>query len=81
MGLAAGATWLAVAVLTRYSSLAAIVACVLAPVYALLLGAPELPRVTVLIVALLVLARHAANMRRLVRGEESRIRLGGGPLP
>jgi glycerol-3-phosphate acyltransferase PlsY len=81
VGLAAGATWLAVAVLTRYSSLAAIVACVLAPVYALLLGAPELPRVTVLIVALLVLARHAANMRRLVRGEESRIRLGGGPSP
>jgi len=81
VGLAAGATWLAIVLLTRYSSLAAIVACVLAPLYALLLGAPRVPTVTVLILALLVLSRHGANMRRLMRGEESRIGLGGGQSP
>ena len=80
VALAAGATWLAIAVVTRYSSLAAIIACVLAPLYALLLGAPAQAATTVLVLALLVLSRHGANMRRLLRGEESRIGLGGGRL-
>jgi len=76
VGLAAGATWIAVALLTRYSSLAAIIACALAPVYALLFAHTVLPTATVLVLALLVLLRHQANMRRLLRGEESRIVLG-----
>jgi acyl phosphate:glycerol-3-phosphate acyltransferase len=76
VGLAAGATWLAAALLTRYASLAAIVACALAPLYALFLTQASRPSVTVLVLALLVVARHCANIGRLVRGEESRIGFG-----
>ena len=77
VGLACGATWLATALLTRYSSLAAIVAVLLAPLYAWLITQQTLPTAAVAIVALLVLERHRDNARRLLRGEESRITLGG----
>jgi acyl phosphate:glycerol-3-phosphate acyltransferase len=75
-GLAAGATWLAAVIATRYSSLAAIIAAVLAPLYAWLATRDWRLTATVLVIALLVLARHHANIARLIRGEESRIRLG-----
>jgi glycerol-3-phosphate acyltransferase PlsY len=76
VGLACGATWIATALLTRYSSLAAIVAVLLAPLYAWLVTHEALPTATVTIVALLVLERHRGNALRLLRGEESRINLG-----
>jgi acyl phosphate:glycerol-3-phosphate acyltransferase len=73
VGLAVGVTWLAVVLATRYSSLAAIVAAALAPVYAwLVTGAGGIFAVS-LIVTILVLARHRDNALRLMRGEESRI--------
>jgi acyl phosphate:glycerol-3-phosphate acyltransferase len=76
VGLAVCATWLVVAFVTRYSSLAAIVATVLAPLYAWLLTHAIGPTVVVALVALLVLERHRDNIGRLARGEESRISLG-----
>ena len=75
-GLAVLATWLIVAVITRYSSLAAVTASVLAPVYAWFAAKEWLPTIVVLMLAALVLIRHADNIRRLLRGEESRISLG-----
>ncbi|HEY7991836.1 MAG TPA: glycerol-3-phosphate 1-O-acyltransferase PlsY [Stellaceae bacterium] len=72
-GLAVLATWLIVAGATRYSSLAAVTASVLAPVYAWFASREWLPTIVVLILAVLVLIRHADNIRRLLRGEESRI--------
>ncbi len=78
MGLAAIATWFVVAAATRYSSLAAIAGAALAPLYALVLTGAGMRAAAVLAIALLVLLRHRANMRRLVRGEESRISLGRG---
>ena len=73
LGLATLATWLAVAVVFRYSSLAAIVAAVAAPFYALqLLGANMYP-VAVAGLALLLVARHRENIRKLIGGSESRI--------
>ena len=74
--LAAIATWLIIAVTTRYSSLAAIVAAALAPVYAWFLTREFQPTEVVLFLALLILFRHHANIRRLIRGEESKIKLG-----
>ena len=72
VGLAACATWLVVAALMRYSSLAALMAAGLSPVWALLLGRGE---ILVLCVALAVLiyVRHAGNIGRLRAGTESRI--------
>jgi glycerol-3-phosphate acyltransferase PlsY len=77
IGLACGATWLAIVLVTRYSSLAAIVACVLAPLYTWLFTHDALATAAVTIVVLLILERHRGNALRLVRGEESRIHLGG----
>jgi acyl phosphate:glycerol-3-phosphate acyltransferase len=78
VGLAALATWLAVAVATRYSSLAALTACALAPLYAWLLTRDMRTTEVILVLAVIVILRHHANIRRLLRGEESRIRLSKG---
>jgi acyl phosphate:glycerol-3-phosphate acyltransferase len=76
VGLAVGATWLVVVAATRYSSLAAIIAAVLAPLYALVFTGAGVTAATVLAIALFVLLRHRTNVGRLVRGEETRINLG-----
>lgn len=70
--LCAAATWLAVAVVTRISSLSALITCVAAPGYMLLFGQPEYAAVTA-VIALLVIAMHHANIRRLLGGTEPRI--------
>ncbi|HLI14254.1 MAG TPA: glycerol-3-phosphate 1-O-acyltransferase PlsY [Alphaproteobacteria bacterium] len=71
-GLAACATWLAAAALFRYSSLAALLAFLLSPLYAWLLADPQQAQLAAFI-ALLVWLRHHANIRRLIRGEEPKI--------
>jgi len=75
-GLIACATWLAVAVASRYSSLSALIALAVAPVAAWQLAGPQFAQVGGAI-AVLVWVRHHENIRRLLRGEESKIKLGG----
>ncbi|MAM62118.1 glycerol-3-phosphate 1-O-acyltransferase PlsY [Maritimibacter sp. UBA3975] len=72
VGLAAGATWLVTAGVFRISSLAALVAALLTPLWAWLLGFPQM---VVLLVALgaLIFIRHHENIRRILAGTESRI--------
>ena len=72
VGLAACASWAAMATALRYSSLAALTAAALAPLWALLLGRADM---TVLSVALAVLVfiRHKPNIGRLLNGTEPRI--------
>ena len=74
VGLLAIATWLATALLFRVSSLAALIALAAAPAYALLLADPRRAWVG-LVLAVLVIWRHQENIRRLLRGDEPRIRL------
>ena len=78
VGVAAAVTWLVVAVATRYSSLAALIACVLASVYAWFLTREFQPTEVVLFLAVIIILRHHANIRRLLRGEEGKIRLSKG---
>jgi glycerol-3-phosphate acyltransferase PlsY len=81
LGCAVLAVWLVVAFTTRYSSLAALVAAVAAPVIAWYLhGAGPLCAATVAM-AIVLVARHHANIRKLLRGEESRIGSKRAPPP
>ena len=79
LGLLAGATWLATAALLRISSLSALVASALSPVYATLpiaalgLPTPTPIRALALFTAVLIWIRHAPNIGRLFRGQEPRI--------
>lgn len=73
LGLACLATWIAIAVIFRISSLAALVAAALAPVYAGLLVGWGDTALTVLALALLLVYRHKNNLLKLARGEEGRI--------
>ncbi len=61
--------------LTRYVSLGSIVAAAGAPLVAWLLGQHQAAELYLLVGALVV-AKHHANIRRLLRGEESRVTLG-----
>ncbi len=78
LALATVATWLIIAFASRYSSLAAIVAAVFAPLYYVLGGNvvwPAQPALASAITAIgvMLLFRHKANISRLMRGKESRI--------
>jgi glycerol-3-phosphate acyltransferase PlsY len=64
--------WLAVAALTRYSSLAALVASAATPLILLLLGRTPEAAIFALLTVLLWI-RHHENIRRLVNGTESKI--------
>ena len=74
LALYAGLTWLAVAILLRYSSLATLLAIAAAPIYAWLLGYHQIAEAFVPI-ALLIWLKHHGNIRRLLAGEESKIKL------
>jgi len=67
------ATWLAVAAATRYSSLSALSAAVLGPVYCVLLAPERAYVVAVTAMALLLVWRHRENVRRLLEGTEGKI--------
>ncbi len=72
VGLAACATWAAVAALSRISSLSALVAAALSPIWALVLGHADATAM-MLGLAVLIGLRHDANIRRLIAGTEPRI--------
>ena len=72
LGLAALVTWVLVFAATRYSSLAAIVAAILAPVWAYLLMSGYRDYVwTVLVLSLLLIWRHRSNIQKLLSGTEA----------
>ncbi|HEY6443762.1 MAG TPA: glycerol-3-phosphate 1-O-acyltransferase PlsY [Candidatus Acidoferrales bacterium] len=75
---AAGALWLLVVLFWRYSSLGSIVAAAALPALVYVFYAPRHAPPTYMlagtvIVSLLVLAKHQANIRRLIAGTENRL--------
>ena len=71
-GITAG-IWLAVVAVTRYSSLAALVAAAAAPVVSWwLLGNAEIT-LTVAVMCAVLIYRHKSNIRKLLAGSEGRI--------
>jgi glycerol-3-phosphate acyltransferase PlsY len=73
MGLACCAVWLATAGLTRFSSLAALVSMASAPAWAWYLVHDLQLAQFAAIVAVVVWLKHHENIRRLLKGEESKI--------
>ena len=67
--------WLLVALTTRYSSLAAVVAAIAAPFAAAFFYGKSWFTLAVLLMALLLIWRHRGNIAKLRAGNESRIRL------
>ncbi len=72
VGVLACATWLVTAKLARISSLSALAAFALTPLFAWALADGGLVKLS-LAIAVVVFARHHANIRRLLAGTEPRI--------
>ncbi len=72
-GLVALGVWIAVAFITRYSSLAALLAACSAPISGLLYTGSAMVCAAFAAMAGLLIWRHAENIHRLMNGSESRI--------
>ena len=72
VALVAALIWLTVAFYSRYSSLAALIAAVVSAAIAPFL-ADRATALLIAAIALLLILRHHANIRRLIAGRESRI--------
>lgn len=73
IGFVAGITWLAVAVIFRYSSFAALCAAAIAPLFALIGQFDWSEILFTLVLAALIFWRHKANIERLIAGTEPKI--------
>lgn len=72
IGILAAVVWLATAVITKYSSLGALIACIICTVISFIF-LPLAPSVMVGVMSAIILWRHRENIDRLRRGEESKI--------
>lgn len=66
------ATWLVVFMISRISSLSAIIAASLAPLYSIWLIDSLAARWVITIMAILLLCRHSGNIKRLIAGDEAK---------
>jgi glycerol-3-phosphate acyltransferase PlsY len=78
LGLATAATWVIMAAFFRYSSLASLTAAVFAPVYYLMGGGvawfmSKSIMLSLSVMSLFLIYRHAENIGRLAKGTESRL--------
>ena len=74
VGLACAAVWLAVILLTRLVSLASLAAAAVAPIWLVVFRLESRPALALFVVmAVLVFLKHAANIRRLISGQEPKI--------
>ena len=73
IGALACATWVLTAAVTRISSLSALVAVLVTPVFISLLGRPLAFLTAALFMGVLIYWRHSQNIARLLRGEEPKI--------
>jgi glycerol-3-phosphate acyltransferase PlsY len=75
LGLATGATWLIIAFFLRYSSLAALISAIFAPVfYFFMFGTSNGPQLSaIFVMSALLIYRHSKNIGNLLQGKESRL--------
>jgi glycerol-3-phosphate acyltransferase PlsY len=73
LGLAVAGTWLLVAYVSRYSSLAALIAAAAAPVVSALMYGANNQTIIVGILGMALIGKHWQNIQRLMAGQESKI--------
>ncbi len=73
LGLACIATWLGMTALFRISSLAALTAATLAPIYTVLIMGWSVFAWVALVMSVLLIYRHKRNIQNLIAGTETRI--------
>jgi len=83
LGLAVLVTWVVVAAVFRYSSLAALVAAALAPIYHAFFWDISVTTLAIAFISLLLIWRHRLNIEKLMAGKESRLgdKSGKAPAP
>jgi glycerol-3-phosphate acyltransferase PlsY len=81
LGMATLLSWAIVAYFSRYSSLAAIVAAVFAPFYQWLIWGFDPATFACAVIAVLLVWRHRANIRKLLDGTESKLGQKAAPPP
>lgn len=81
LGIATALTWLIIAFFFRYSSLAALVAAVFAPLFDVFLFGANVIALAVFAMSALLIWRHRSNIAKLVAGKESRIGEKKGATP
>lgn len=73
VGLVFAAVWIATAWLSRYSSLSALLAALASPLALFVLGYPVAVGALFVVLSVILIAKHHANIARLMAGTESRI--------
>lgn len=73
VGVFAALTWILMAFVTRISSLSALTAAALAPLFVFMTDSPYPFAALGLFMAVLIFIRHIDNIRRILKGEEPRI--------
>ena len=73
LGLTTLSTWLIVAVFLRYSSLAALITALFSPVYFVFLFGIQPMALAILLMSVLLIWRHRANIKNLLNGTEGRL--------
>jgi glycerol-3-phosphate acyltransferase PlsY len=73
LGLTTLSTWLIVAVFLRYSSLAALIAALFAPVYFVFLFGIQPMALAIFMMSALLIWRHRSNIKNLLNGNEGRL--------
>lgn len=73
LGLTTLSTWLIVAVFLRYSSLAALISALFAPVYFVFLFGIQPMAIAILLMSALLIWRHRSNITNLLNGTEGRL--------
>ncbi|MCF2132968.1 MULTISPECIES: glycerol-3-phosphate 1-O-acyltransferase PlsY [Mycetohabitans] len=73
LGIATAATWLIIAFFFRYSSLAALISALFAPLFDLFMFGGNPIAGAIIAMSVLLVWRHRANISKLLAGQESRI--------
>jgi glycerol-3-phosphate acyltransferase PlsY len=73
LGITTLSTWLIVAVFLRYSSLAALISALFAPVYFVFLFGIQRMAMAILLMSALLIWRHRSNIKNLLNGTEGRL--------